>query len=242
MAHFLRQFGPALKWPWTKLMDVPDLDEALVARIAAQSDAQSGDRSIRELERERDANLVAILRALKGQGAGAGAVLAAQDARLAGDEIDITRPIVTQDRAIPLDWTDYNGHMTEARYLDLFGKATDRFMEIIGVDADYLGSGGSFFTAETHIRHLAEADAGDGVRVETTCLGAEGKRMHLWHEMRRGEEVLATGEHMLLHVSLQTRRASPPEAPVAGRLAEIASAHAGLSRPEGVGRAVGDPR
>lgn len=242
MAHFLRQFGPALKWPWTKLMDVPDLDEALVARIAAQSDAQSGDRSIRELERDRDANLVAILRALKGQGAAAGAVLAAQDARLAGDETDITRPIVTQDRAIPLDWTDYNGHMTEARYLELFGKATDRFMEIIGVDAAYLATGGSFFTAETHIRHLAEADAGDRVRVETTCLGGEGKRMHLWHEMRRGDEVLATGEHMLIHVSLETRRASPPVEPVAGRLADVAGAHADLPGPNGVGRAVGDPR
>ncbi|MEG4642554.1 hypothetical protein VB636_07015, partial [Paracoccus sp. APAP_BH8] len=28
MRHFLGQFGPALKWPWTKLMEVPDLDEA----------------------------------------------------------------------------------------------------------------------------------------------------------------------------------------------------------------------
>ena len=35
MRHFLAQFGPALKWPWTKLMDVPDLDDALVDKIAA---------------------------------------------------------------------------------------------------------------------------------------------------------------------------------------------------------------
>ena len=42
MAHFIRQFGPALAWPWTKLTDVPDLDEALVQKIASQSDAQSG--------------------------------------------------------------------------------------------------------------------------------------------------------------------------------------------------------
>ncbi len=26
MHHFLEQFGPALQWPWTKLMDVPELD------------------------------------------------------------------------------------------------------------------------------------------------------------------------------------------------------------------------
>src|SRR5690606_17099010 len=65
MRHFLGQFGPALKWPWTKLMDVPDLDDALIDRIAGQSDAQSGHHSIRELERIRDDNLVGIFHALK---------------------------------------------------------------------------------------------------------------------------------------------------------------------------------
>ncbi len=65
MRHFLGQFGPALKWPWTKLMDVPDLDDALIDRIAGQSDAQSGQHSIRELERIRDDNLVGIFQALK---------------------------------------------------------------------------------------------------------------------------------------------------------------------------------
>ena len=33
----------------------------------------------------------------------------------------------TLRRAVPLDWTDYNGHMNEARYLQAFGDATDRF-------------------------------------------------------------------------------------------------------------------
>ena len=82
MRHFLEQFGPALQWPWTKLMDVPDLDDALVEAIASQSDAQSGDRTIRELERERDDNLVAILRALKAQSRAAGRVVAAHEATL----------------------------------------------------------------------------------------------------------------------------------------------------------------
>ena len=36
MAHFMRQFGPALKWPWTKLMDVPELSETLVQKVASQ--------------------------------------------------------------------------------------------------------------------------------------------------------------------------------------------------------------
>lgn len=82
MRHFLAQFGPALKWPWTKLMDVPELDDALIDAIASQSDAQSGDRTIRELERERDDNLVAILRALKEQGKAAGQIVADHEASL----------------------------------------------------------------------------------------------------------------------------------------------------------------
>ena len=59
MRHFLHQFGPALKWPWTKLTDVPDLSEDLIDRIATQSDEQAGDLTIRDLERIRDDNLVA---------------------------------------------------------------------------------------------------------------------------------------------------------------------------------------
>ena len=69
MAHFIAQFGPCLKWPWTKLMDVPELTDELVQAISGQSDAQSGMHSIRELERIRDTNLVAILQALKGAAA-----------------------------------------------------------------------------------------------------------------------------------------------------------------------------
>lgn len=88
MRHFVAQFGPCLQWPWTKLMDVPELTDELVDSIAEQSDAQSGAHSIRELERIRDDNLVAILTALKagggGQGWGAGAVVKDHAARRGG--------------------------------------------------------------------------------------------------------------------------------------------------------------
>ena len=73
MRHFLAQFGPALAWPWSRLTDVPDLDAALIEKIACQSDEQSGHLSVTELETKRDANLVAILDALKKTNSGAGA-------------------------------------------------------------------------------------------------------------------------------------------------------------------------
>ena len=82
MRGFLEHFGPALEWPWTKLTDVPELTDELVDRITTQSDAQAAGRSLRELERERDDRLVAVLQALRSQDAGAGKVLAAHEARL----------------------------------------------------------------------------------------------------------------------------------------------------------------
>ena len=78
MRHFMEQFGPCLQWPWTKLVDVPDLDEALVGKIADQSDTQAAGLSIRELERIRDDNLIGIMEALErtgDSGWGAGALL-----------------------------------------------------------------------------------------------------------------------------------------------------------------------
>ncbi len=82
MRHFIAQFGPCLKWPWTKLMDVPELDDELTDKIASQSDDQSGRYSIGELERIRDGNLVGILRVLEKNNWGAGKTLKDYEARL----------------------------------------------------------------------------------------------------------------------------------------------------------------
>ena len=82
MAHFIAQFGPCLEWPWTKLMDVPELTDELVQTIADQSDAQSGMHTIRELERIRDTNLIGIMRAQKQTNWGVGQLLNDHDERL----------------------------------------------------------------------------------------------------------------------------------------------------------------
>ena len=82
MRHFIAQFGPCLSWPWTKLMDVPELDDELIETIATQSDEQSGQHTIRELERIRDDNLVGIMRALKETDYGAGRLLREHESNL----------------------------------------------------------------------------------------------------------------------------------------------------------------
>jgi carnitine 3-dehydrogenase len=250
MKHFMAQFGPCLKSPWTKLMDVPDFTEELVDLIAGQSDEQSGMHSIRELERIRDNNLVTMMRGLKAEDWGAGALLNAQEREMRVGTVhgavaaDLPADVLveTAHRTISLDWTDYNGHMTESRYLQAFADATDRFMTIIGCDAEYISSGGSYFTAESHIRHIDEVHAGALVTIRTRVVMGEGKKMHLWHEMYEGDRLLATGEHFLLHVSLETRKPTPPSKHIEAALVRFAKGHAGLPTPEGLGRAIGAPR
>jgi len=250
MKHFMAQFGPCLKSPWTKLMDVPDFTEELVDLIADQSDAQSGMHSIRELERIRDNNLVTMMRGLKAQNWGAGALINAQEIKMregtvhgaVAADLAADALVETAHRTVPLDWTDYNGHMTESRYLQAFADATDRFMTIIGCDAEYISSGGSYFTAETHIRHVDEVHAGAKITIRTRVVMGEGKKMHLWHEMYEGERLLATGEHFLLHVSLESRKPTPPAPHIEAALVRFAKGHSGLPVPEGLGRAIGAPR
>ncbi|MEM6550499.1 MAG: carnitine 3-dehydrogenase [Pseudomonadota bacterium] len=244
MRHFMAQFGPALQWPWTKLMDVPELTEELIDTIASQSDAQSGQHSIRELERIRDDNLVAILQALKTTGWGAGATLAAHEQRLFAmaerPGQDLSQPFETASTIVPADWTDYNGHMNESRYGQLFSDAADGAMKAIGADQAYVARGLSYFTVEIHIRYLDEARAGDAVTVTTQVLEGRGKRMRLFHWLRhRDGRLLATGEQMLIHVSLDTRRACEPEPAVLAKLVQLAETHAALPLPDGAGRAIG---
>ncbi len=84
MRHYLAQFGPALKLPWTKL-PAPDLTEELIEMVARQSDDQAAGASIRDLEERRDECLVAILSALRAADYGAGSVLKQHERRL-GEE------------------------------------------------------------------------------------------------------------------------------------------------------------
>lgn len=238
MKHFMAQFGPALEWPWTKLMDVPEFTEDLVDLIAGQSDTQSGHMSIRELERLRDDNLVGLLRSLKKSGSGAGGVISSHESALP-QSVSATLPI-TGDRQIPQSWTDYNGHMNEAYYLEAGAAATDRFMELIGADADYVAAGQSYFTVENHLRYLDELKEGERLIITTQVLEGEGKKMKLFHFLKNADgKLAATMETLLLHVDLNSRSSCPPEAGVASRLRTFAAKHENLPLPEGAGRYVG---
>ncbi len=248
MRHFISQFGPCLQWPWTKLTDVPELTDELIDTIASQSDAQSGQYTVRELERIRDDNLVAILGALAGKDWGAGTVHKTFTRQLIGRgqavpqqaEFDVSKPLNLHNTPVREEWTDYNGHMTEFRYAQVFGEATDAFLAAIGMDADYREAGFSVYTVETHLRHLAEVGAGAMLRVETRLLGYDEKRIRILHDMTdsANDTVLATSEHVLLHVDTCASRACPAQPALVERLAHIWSGHARLPIPDYAGRGI----
>ena len=223
MAHFIAQFGPALKWPWTKLMDVPELTDDLVNAIADQSDAQSGALSIRALERVRDNNLVAVMRALKQQDSAAGQLINAHEKSMR----QLARPsqkMQTIQRNVPVDWTDYNGHMNESRYGQVFSDAADAVLTSLGMDEAYVSAGHSYFTVETNIKYLEETYASENIVVNTELLLAEGKKLKLAHQMKRVSDgaLLATCDQFLLHVSLETRSSCVPLSPVADAIRILA--------------------
>ena len=247
MKHFMAQFGPCLTWPWTKLMDVPEFNDELVDLIAGQSDAQSGHHTIRELERIRDSNLIGFLRALKDRNWGAGKVLLEHDARrrtamLAPGATGLDQPLAMAQMQVLPGWIDYNGHMTESRYLFAASETTDPFLRLIGADLDYVKGGHSYYTAETHIMHLGEARLGDQLTGTLQVLGADEKRLHIFITLLCGDHAVATVEQMCLHVDMATGKTCAAAPEVLARLMPIAQAHAGLPRPAAVGRFIGQKK
>jgi carnitine 3-dehydrogenase len=248
MRHFLSQFGPALKLPWTKLMNTPELSPELIEKIAAQSDAQANGQTIARLEEARDDAVVAVLQALRGQNIAAGALLRDYEetlfqrahARAASEAIDA--PLRLHRGQVPGEWLDYNGHVNESRYLQIFSNATDDALGVVGASADYLRAGYSFFTAETHIIHHAQMRAGDDFFVTTQILAADEKRVHFFHELFGGEQTdapLASAEQMLLHVNLKSGRVCEMRDDVKARAIAAAAAHRHLPLPPLAGRKVG---
>jgi len=226
MRHFMAQFGPALKWPWTKLMDVPEFTEELVDTIADQSDAQSGHLSIRELERKRDRNLIAMMRALKQQGNASGRLIKTHQAALR-PALEDTCPMLSMRRVVPVDWTDVNGHMNEGRYGQLFSDAAEEVMAHVGADDAYIAAGNSYFTVETTTKFVAETHAGEMVDVWTTVTVGEGKKLRCFHEMKRTSDgtLMATCDQFMLHVNLETRRTCDPLPHVRDKVEALAALH-----------------
>jgi carnitine 3-dehydrogenase len=251
MRHMLAQFGPCLKWPWTKL-EAPELTETLIDHMVEGTQAQAAGRSIRELERLRDDYLVAIQQVLRQYNIGAGATLRSLEERLyveaatahARQPIETGKPLRLLDTVVRPEWVDYNRHMSDFRYSQVFGDAMDALLRRAGVDEGYRETGRMYYSVENHVRHVGEAKAGEPLYVTTQLLGVDDKRLHVFHRMHRGrdDELIATAEQMYLHVDTAAAKAAPADAKVRAKLDSLRGGHAGLPPPPEAGRAVGRAR
>lgn len=147
--------------------------------------------------------------------------------------------VVRTQRLRP-EWIDYNGHLSEAYYVLIFGFATDDLMDRVGLDAAYRDrSGCSLYTVEAHVRYLNEVGADAEVEVRTRVVAADAghsgaKKARICHEMRVGGVLAATEELMALHVDQGRGRAVPLPGEVADRLDQLAE-----PAPDYAGRAIG---
>ncbi len=255
MRHMLAQFGPCLKWPWTKL-EAPELTATLIDRMVEGTQAQAAGRSIRELERLRDDYLVAIQQTLRQFDIGAGATLRALEERLyrdagaanssaASTSAGTARaqgggPLRLVNTVVRPEWIDYNRHMTDFRYGQLFGDAMDALYRHIGVDEAYRAGGHMYYSVESHVLHRDEARDGDALYVTTQLLGVDDKRLHVLHRLHRERDdaLVATGEQMHLHVDTTAAKASAVDPAIRARLDSILKEHARLPRPEEAGRSI----
>jgi carnitine 3-dehydrogenase len=205
---------------------------------------QLGAGLVQLTDGEPDA-LIAVMRALRPSGKGAGEAIARHEAaRFAagaaapwqpGDAV--AAPLALYRTPVEPDWVDYNGHMTEAAYLTAAGWASDALFRYIGDDEAYRAAGHSFYTVETHIHYLLEVDVHEPIAFTTQVLGVDAKRLHLIHTMLHGETgaLLCTAEQMLVHVDMAAGRSAPILPHVAAALTAIAAAHAVLPVPPQVG-------
>jgi acyl-CoA thioester hydrolase len=141
-------------------------------------------------------------------------------------------------------WIDYNGHFNMAYYGVLFDRTCDEAFELVGLGPDYLKTGASFFTLETHTTYLQELHQGDKVRITVQLLDYDAKRMHYVQEMFHAEQgwLSATMEAICMHVDMTTKKSSPFPDWMHARIAEMYDAHKDAPIPPQVGHKIGIKR
>jgi carnitine 3-dehydrogenase len=166
-----------------------------------------------------------------------------QDAAAAGpvSALERGKPLRLVDAVVRPEWIDYNRHMSDFRYGQVFGDAMDSLYRRVGVDEAYRATGRMYYSVETHLMYLGEAKAGEALYVTTQLLAVDEKRLHVFHRLFRGRDdaLIATDEQMHLHVDTAQAKATAVDPAVRAKLEAIRNDQAGLPRPHEAGRSTG---
>lgn len=114
------------------------------------------------------------------------------------------------DRTVPSEYIDENGHMNIGRYLELGAVGLwERCKNDLGMPAGYVRERQlSNFTAEHHLRYVAEILQGERLSVHVRLVERSDKALHALSLIvnRSREQVACVMETILVHVDMQTRR------------------------------------
>ena len=105
--------------------------------------------------------------------------------------------------AIEPAWIDFNGHVRDAYYGLVASYAVDDVMDVLGLDAAYRErTHCTLYTVELHLHYLHEVKSSDDLRVISSILDCDRKRIHLGCRFlcSRVSEPVAVADMMLLHV------------------------------------------
>ncbi len=149
---------------------------------------------------------------------------------------------------VPADWVDFNGHMNTKYYGLVIYDAHIDFTEHLDLGERYrYANNCSKALVESHCLFEREVCEGDEIEVISWLLSVDNKRIHTFHEIycvNKGYRA-AAGEHIDVHIDLETRRVSSfPEA-VLTRLKAIEAQYSKLTPPKKVGnmsRFTGKPK
>jgi acyl-CoA thioester hydrolase len=142
-------------------------------------------------------------------------------------------PTLIED-TVPPSFIDANGHMNIKHYLDYGATGADVICRRVGIDDEYRAQRRmGVFTAEHHIRYVAEMHEGSNFSVHARFLERSGRAGHLLSFIiDRDREVLScTVEIVLVHVSMDSRRPVEFPADVAAGLDECIAASRAVSWP-----------
>lgn len=147
--------------------------------------------------------------------------------------------VFTTTTVLP-EWLDYNDHMNVAYYIAAFDLGIDELKAVYGIDSNYIATEQrSTVALEAHITYQNEASLGEELRIGSRILDFDSKRTHLYQEMYRSDDLLATQETLSISFDLKARKSQPFESEIAANIEAMCRAQRSLPRPEWVGRAVG---
>lgn len=138
---------------------------------------------------------------------------------------------ITRQQQVPPEFLDENLHMNIRHYLDLGAASLADRCEELGMGHRHIDERGlTLFTAEHHIRYLAELRLGQEITTHVRLISRAAKTLHamVFIVNQSTHTVAYTLEAVLLHVDMATRRATEFPEDIAKHIDQALKTHVDL--------------